>query len=60
MAIVGTLAGIVATQVSGSGDTSRDVQTQQDATTVGTSVADYFSDQDGAGCFCPAWPWGCC
>ena len=48
MAIVATLAGIVATQVSGSGETSRDVQTKQDATTVGTSVADYFSDQDGA------------
>jgi prepilin-type N-terminal cleavage/methylation domain-containing protein len=48
MAIVATLAGIVATQVSGTGDTSKDVQTKQDATTVGTAVADYFSDQEGA------------
>ena len=42
MAVVATLAGIVATQVSGSGDTSKDVQTKQDATTVGTAVADYI------------------
>ncbi len=48
MAIVAVLAGIVSTQVSGSGDTSKDVQTQQDATTVETAVADIFSDQDGA------------
>ena len=45
MAIVATLAGIVATSVSGSGSASRDVQTQQDATTVGSAVADFFSDQ---------------
>ena len=43
MAIVATLAGIVAVSVSGSGDTSKDVQTQQDATTVATAVADFFS-----------------
>ena len=48
MAIVATLAGIVATQVSGTGETSKDVQTKQDATTVGTALADYFSDQEGA------------
>ena len=46
MAIVATLAGIVATQVSGTGDTSKDVQTKQDATTVGTAVAEYFSDRE--------------
>jgi prepilin-type N-terminal cleavage/methylation domain-containing protein len=45
MAIVATLAGIVATQVSGTGDTSKDVQTKTDAGTVGTAVADYFSDR---------------
>lgn len=48
MAIVATLAGIVATQVSGSGETSRDVQTQQDASTVITAVGDNFSDRQGA------------
>ena len=48
MAIVATLAGIVATQVSGSGQTSRDVQTKQDASTVESAVADFFSDQEGA------------
>ena len=48
MAIVATLAGIVATQVSGSGQTSRDVQTKQDASTVESTVADFFSDQEGA------------
>ena len=48
MAIVAALAGIVAVQVSGSGDTSKDVQTQQDATTVSTAVVDFFSDQEGA------------
>ena len=53
MAIVATLAGIIATQVSGSGDTSKDVQTKQDATTVGTAVADYFSDREGASIVIP-------
>ena len=48
MAIVATLAAIVATQVSGSGETSRDVQTQQDATTVATAVGEFFSDNLGA------------
>ena len=48
MAIVSVLSGIVAIQVSGSGDTSKDTQTKQDATTVGTAVADYFSAQEGA------------
>ena len=53
MAIVGVLSGIVAISVSGRGDTSKDVQTQQDATTVGTAVADFFSAQEGASILIP-------
>ena len=48
MAIVAVLAGIVAVSVSGSGETSRDAQIQQDANTVETSASDFFSDQGGA------------
>ena len=48
MAIVSVLAGIVAISVSGSGETSRDAQTKQDATTVETAASDYFGDQGGA------------
>ena len=45
MAIVAVLAGIVAISVSGSGESSRDAQTQQDATTVNSAVASFFSNQ---------------
>lgn len=45
MAIVATLAGIVSVAVSGSGGTSRDTQTKQDATTVETAASDFFADQ---------------
>ena len=48
MAIVSTLAGIVSVAVTGSGETSRDTRTQQDATTVETAAADFFADQEGA------------
>ena len=48
MAIVAVLAGIVAVAVGGTGETSRDTQAQQDATTVETAAADFFSDQEGA------------
>lgn len=47
MAIVATLAAIVATQVAGSGETSRDVQAQQDATTVGTAVGEFRAVNGG-------------
>ena len=45
MAIVAILAGIVSVSVSGSGQTSRDAQVQEDANTAGSSVADYRGDQ---------------
>ena len=48
MAIVSVLAGIVAISVSGSGETSRDAQTKQDATTVESAASDFFGDQGGA------------
>ena len=48
MAIVATLAGIVTTSVSGTGETSRDAAARQDASSVHTSAGDYFSDQTGA------------
>ena len=48
MAIVAVLAGIVSVAVGGTGETSRDTQAKQDATTVETAAADFFSDQEGA------------
>ena len=48
MAIVAVLAGIVAVAVSGTGETSRDTQTKQDATTVESAAADFFADQEEA------------
>ena len=48
MAIVSVLAGIVSVSVGGSGETSRDTQTKQDATTVESAAADFFSDQVAA------------
>ena len=48
MAIVAVLAGIVSVAVGGTSETSKDTQTKQDATTMETAAADYFSDQVGA------------
>ena len=48
MAIVAVLAGIVSVSVAGSGESSRDAQTRQDATTVEGAAADWFADQGGA------------
>ena len=48
MAIVAVLAGIVSVAVGGTGETSKDTQTKQDATTLDTAAADFFSDQEGA------------
>jgi len=50
MAIVAVLAGIISVAVSGTGGTSRDTQTKQDATTVQTAAADFFAapEQEGA------------
>ena len=48
MAIVAVLAAIVSVTVSGSGESSRDTQTRQDATTIQSAAADYFSDQVAA------------
>ena len=45
MAIVAVLAGIVAVSVTGSGQTSRDTQVQEDANTAMSSVTQYFDDQ---------------
>ena len=45
MAIVAVLAGIVSVAVTGSGETSKDTQTKQDATTVDTAAGDFFADQ---------------
>ena len=53
MAIVAVLAGIVSTSVSGSGDTSVTTAAQQDATTVNSSAADFFGDQEGAALITP-------
>ncbi|PKB66136.1 MAG: hypothetical protein BZY81_07820 [SAR202 cluster bacterium Io17-Chloro-G4] len=47
MAIVAVLAGIISVSVAGSGQTSRDTQTQLDATTVETAVANFFGNQEG-------------
>ena len=45
MAIVAVLAGIVSVAVGGTGETSKDTQTKQDATTVDSAAADFFSAQ---------------
>ena len=45
MAIVGTLAAIVSVAVTGTGQTSRDTQVQEDANSAGNAVADFFDDQ---------------
>ena len=54
MAIVAVLAGIVSVAVGGTGETSKDTQTKQDATTVDAAVADFFSDQEGADVLTPS------
>ena len=48
MATVAVLAGIVSVSVGGTGETSKDTQTKQAATTLETAAADYFSYQEGA------------
>ena len=48
MAIVAVLAGIVSISIGGSGETSRDTQTQQDATTVESAAGDFFGNQIAA------------
>ena len=48
MAIVAVLAGIVSVSIGGSGETSRDTQTKQDATTVESAAAEFFGDQVAA------------
>ena len=48
MSILAVLAGVISTQVTGSGETSRDVRTQQDANSVDAAVAHFFFDQEGA------------
>ena len=45
MAIIAVLASIVSVSVSGSGQTSRDAQVQEDANSAGSAVADFFDDQ---------------
>ena len=48
MSILAILAGVISTQVTGSGETSRDIRTQQDANSLDAAVARYFFDQAGA------------
>ena len=48
MAIVAVLAGIVSITVSGSGESSRDTQTRQDATTIQSAAVEFFSAQVAA------------
>ena len=45
MAIIGVLAAIVVPAVSGFGETSREAQGQQDATSIDTATVSYFQDQ---------------
>ena len=45
MAIVAVLAGIISVSVSGSGQTSRDTQSRQDATSVESALADYVGSR---------------
>ena len=53
MAIVGVLAGVVYTSVSGTGDASRDAQAAQDSGTVTSAAADYFGSQGGVDVLTP-------
>ena len=48
MAIVAVLAGIVSVTVSGSSESSRDTQTKQDATSMQSTAAEFFSAQVAA------------
>ena len=48
MAIVSTLAGIVSTSVSGTGESGTVAAARQDASTFVSSAGDYFADQVGA------------
>jgi prepilin-type N-terminal cleavage/methylation domain-containing protein len=45
MAVIGVLAGIVTTSVSGTGETSTVAQARSDASTVESSAGTYFTDQ---------------
>lgn len=45
MAIVAVLAGIVSVAVTGSGQTSRDAQVQEDANSTGSALTDFFDNQ---------------
>ncbi|MBI2830423.1 MAG: type II secretion system protein [Chloroflexi bacterium] len=47
MSILAVLAAIVFPAVSGTQEVSRGSQVRQDASTVNTSIADYFKDEDG-------------
>jgi len=53
MSIVAVLAGIVSTSVSGTGDTSATTAAQQDATTVNSGGAEFFTGQEGAALIIP-------
>ena len=48
MAIVAVLAGIISISVAGTGQTSRDTQSRQDATSVESALASYFGSRDDA------------
>ena len=48
MAILAVLAAIIVPAVSGASETSRDAQTQQDATAADTASADFFNAQGNA------------
>ena len=54
MAIVSTLAGIVSTSVSGTGDSSIVAAARQDASTFVSSAGNYFSDQGAAEALTPS------
>ena len=45
MAIIGVLAAIVVPAVNGTGETSREAQGQQDATSIDSAAISYFQDQ---------------
>jgi prepilin-type N-terminal cleavage/methylation domain-containing protein len=46
MAVIGVLAGIVTTSVSGTGETSNVAQARSDASTVESAVSSFFTDQE--------------
>jgi hypothetical protein len=46
MAVIGVLAGIVTTSVSGTGETSNVAQARTDASTAQSAAATFFTDQD--------------